>query len=156
MGKIENPVTVETAEAPEGTGEPAKVKRVSIRVADREIPLRYDTRVQIQIEDELEMDFYELNEKLNKGRRNTKVILTALRLMGNEGLRKAGQEPDLTEDWLLDNIVPEYMLNYRIAAMGAMVAGWYMETDDSFNEKHDVVLDEIRKKNGSTESPAGS
>ena len=55
----------------------------------------------------------------------------------------------------MDNMVPAQIINYRLAAMAALVAGWYMETDNSFEEKQDVVLNEIRKKNENTESPTG-
>ena len=70
--------------------------------------------------------------------------------MGNEGLRLAGEEPDLTDEWLTDRMKPSEMLDYRIAVMGALVEGWAMETDTSAEEEQDVTLNELRKKNVNT------
>ena len=134
---------------------PGKVKSASVRIGGREIPLRYDMRVQLQVEEELGTDFYELQNKLNKDKKSTKTVIGAIRILGNEGLKAAGETPDLTDDWLMDNMVPAQIINYRLAAMAALVAGWYMETDNSYEEKQDVVLNEIRKKNENTESPTG-
>ena len=158
MKKMEDQTIIEMEDAPEDEGGPKRVKRAFVLISDREIPLRYDLRVQIQVEDELDMDFYGLQDKLigEDKKIATKTILSALRIMGNAGLRSSGQAPDLTEGWLLENVRLRHLQKYATALMGAMVAGWWMETDDSFNEKHDVVLEEIRKKNESTESPAGS
>ena len=139
----------------DGLAAPGRVKNVSLKIGGREIPLRYNMRVQLKVEEELGTDFYELQNQLNKNKLSIKTIIGAVRLMGNEGLKHAGLEPDLTEDWLLDNMVPAQILSYRMAAMAALVAGWHMETDNSFEEKQDVVLNEIRKKNGNTGSPTG-
>ena len=130
---------------------PGKVKSAAVKVGGRVIPLRYGMRVQEQVEDELEMDYYELQSKLNKGKRATKETIKIIRLMGNEGLRKAGEAPDLTDDWLRENMKPAEIINYRLAALAATVAGWQMETDHSDEEEQDEVLNEIRKKNESTE-----
>ena len=72
-------------------------------------------------------------------------------LCGNAGLKAAGQEPDLEEDWLIDHIQPGYITSYRIALLGAVTAGWFMETETDHEEEQDDVLAEIRKKNGNTE-----
>jgi len=158
MEKMKDPTFLEMEEAPEEEGGPQRVKRAYVLIGDRLIPLRYDLRVQIQIEDEMDMDFYGLQDRLigKEKKKATKTILSALRIMGNAGLRNAGQAPDLTDEWLTENVRLRYLQKYTTAMMGAMVAGWWMETDDSFNEKRDVVLEEIRKKNESTESPAES
>ena len=130
---------------------PGKVKSAAVKIGGRVIPLRYGMRVQEQVDEELEMDFYELQTKLDKGKRNTKETIKIIRMLGNEGLRFAGKEPDLTDDWLRDHMQPAEIINYRLAALAAMTAGWQMETDNSDEEEQDEVLNEIRKKNESTE-----
>jgi hypothetical protein len=130
---------------------PGKVKSAAVRIGGRIIPLRYGMTVQEQVDEELEMDFYELQGKLDKGKRNTKETIKIIRMMGNDGLRKAGKEADLTDEWLRENMQPSEIINYRMAALAAMTAGWKMETDNSFNEEQDETLNEIRKKNQSTE-----
>ena len=130
---------------------PGKVKSAAVKIGGRVIPLRYGMRVQEQVEEELEMDFYELQSKLDKGKRNTKETIRIIRMMGNEGLRKENKTQDLTDDWLRDHMKPADMIQYRMAALAAIAAGWYMETDNSAEEEQDEVLNEIRKKNESTE-----
>lgn len=155
MKHIENEtVIIEMAEEPViENGKiviPGKVKSAAVKIGGRVIQLRYGMRVQEQVEDELDMDFYELQTKLDKGKRSTKETIKVIRMMGNEGLRKAGEAPDLTDEWLRDNMKPAEIINYRLAALAATVAGWQMETDNSFEEEQDETLNEIRKKNEST------
>ena len=73
--------------------------------------------------------------------------------MGNRGLKRAGQEPDLTDDWLLDHILPKNLLEYRVAILETMMAGRYMETEENADEQGevDIGLMEIRKKKESTD-----
>ena len=155
----ENVIQIEMAEEPrEENGEtiPGKVQSVYVWIGGRIIPLRYTTAAQEQVEEEMDMDFYELQNKLNKDKKSTRATVRAIRIMGNEGLRLTGKEGDLTDDWLRAHMAPAKIIDYRLAALAALVAGWYMETDNSYEEKQDVVLNEIRKKNGNTESPTGS
>ncbi len=49
------------------------------------------------------------------------------------------------------HIVPANMTAYRIALMGAMTKGWFMETEEATDEEKDDILAEIRKKNESTD-----
>ena len=131
--------------------QPGMIKDVKVTIGGRELVLVYNMRVQMKVEEEMEMDFAELQEKLNKAKRSSKAVIGIIRLMGNEGLRRDGKEPDLTEEWLADHMQPGFMLSYRIAAISAITAGWFMETDNSYNEEQDVTLNEIRKKNASTD-----
>ena len=134
----------------EKTAEQRRIKDVHVKIGGRNIRLKYDMRVQMAVEDEMGIDFYELQDRLNKGKRVTKDVIRAIRIMGNEGLRLDGKEPDLTDEWLADHMEPAQTINYKVGALGAMVAGWFMETEDS-EEEQDEVLNEIRKKNGNTD-----
>lgn len=128
---------------------PDLIRNVSVNIGGRDIPLRYTMRVQLQIEEELGMDFSEINDRL-KGKKNTRVVIGLIRLLGNAGLKNAGQAADLTDDWLIDHIKPGFTTTYRIAAMAAVTAGWFMESDQGEKEQDDVLA-EIRKKNGNTD-----
>ena len=130
---------------------PDLIRNVSVNIGGRDIPLRYTMRVQLQIEEELGMDFSEINDRL-KGKKNTRVVIGLIRLMGNAGLKNAGPAADLTDDWLIDHIKPGFTTTYRIAAMAAVTAGWFMENERQDNsEAKDDILEEIRKKNGNTD-----
>lgn len=149
------PVSIDLKERAEEAAEknepitPDLIRQVSVNIGGRDIPLRYTMRVQLEIEEELGLDFSEINDKI-KGKKNTRTVIGLIRLMGNAGLKHAGQEPDLTDDWLIDHIKPGYTTSYRIAVMGAVTAGWFMESDQGEKEQDDVLA-EIRKKNGNTD-----
>ena len=151
----ENRTTVEpemTEATPANEVTPDRIKSVTVRIGGRSIPLLYNVRAQIAIDDALEIDFDSLREELNKRRKpNTKVVVTALRILGNEGLKAAGETPDLTDNWLMDRIIPKDMFSYRVAALTAVMKGWYMETDDSAEKDIDLTLIELRKKNANTD-----
>ena len=129
---------------------PDLIRNVSVNIGGRDIPLRYTMRVQLEIEEQLGMDFSEINDKL-KGKKNTRIVISLIRLMGNAGLKNAGQAADLTDDWLIDHIKPGFTTTYRIAAMAAVTAGWFMENEQEKPEEKDDILEEIRKKNGNTD-----
>lgn len=131
----------------------ASLRFPKIKIGEREIPLAYTLRAQIAIDEELEMTWDELRENINqlKGNRNTKKMITAIRILGNAGLQRAGKEPDLTDEWLLDHIRPKDMLAYKVAMLQTLFAGQFMETDRSDEGEVDLGLIEIRKKNASTE-----
>ena len=128
---------------------PDLIRDVAVEIGGRKIPLRYTMRAQLQIEEELGMDFSEINDRL-KGKKNTRLVLSLIRILGNTGLKHAGEEPDLTDDWLIDHIKPGYTTSYRIAAMAAVTSGWFMENDNGGKEQDDILA-EIRKKNGNTD-----
>lgn len=127
------------------------VNNMAVKIGGRDIPLVYNMRTHVQVQEEMGTDFYELLDQVNKGRKNTKTVISALRIMGNEGLRLAGEKPDLTEDWLLDNMEPVHEKGYRFFVLGALIDGWKMETDNSDEVEQDETLNEIRKKNENTD-----
>lgn len=149
------PVTVDLKEQAAEAAEkkeaitPDLIRSISVNIGGRDIPLRYTMRVQLDIEEELGIDFSELNDRL-KGKKNTGLVISMIRLMGNAGLKAAGQAADLTDDWLIDHIKPGYTTSYRIAAMAAITAGWFMENEQKDPGEQDDILAEIRKKNGNT------
>lgn len=153
MDEKKTPVELEMTEETKAEDiTPDRIKNIIVRIGGRQLTLVYNIRAQIQIDEELEMDFDTLREELNKRRKpNTKVVVAALRIMGNMGLRLAGAEPDLTDEWIIDHMIPKDLFSYRVAALTALTKGWYMETDDSADKDQDITLIEIRKKNESTD-----
>ena len=150
----ESPVTVELVEK-DGEQQPPKIRNVAVEIAGRKVPLRLTTRAVIRIEEEMDMDVEELRQALNElKKKNTRAVVQSIRILGNEGLRLAGETADLTDDAVMDAVTPRERVLYRVAALAAITKGMYMETDTSYEEKQDVVLNEILKKN--TGSPAGS
>jgi hypothetical protein len=132
---------------------PDMIAGATVTVGGREIRLVYDLRAQITIDSEIGMDWDELRDCINrlKKAKNTKIVVQCIRILGNRGLQKDGEQPDLTDDWLMDHISLKDMLAYKIAILGVLTAGWYMETDDSQEREIDLGLAELRKKNGDTD-----
>ena len=155
MAEKESPVTVEMTEEPkENEEKPAKpkIKNVSVLIGERTVPLRLTTPGIIQIEEDLDMDIEELRETMNNlKKKNTRLMIKTLRILGNEGLRLKGEAPDLTDEELMDKIPAHNILLYRVGVLAAIAKGMFMETDDSEEEKQDVVLNEILKKNTSSQ-----
>ena len=64
------PVSIDLKERAEEAAEknepitPDLIRQVSVNIGGRDIPLRYTMRVQLEIEEELGLDFSEINDKI--------------------------------------------------------------------------------------------
>ena len=77
--------------------------------------------------------------------------------MGNAGLQHAGEEPDLTDEWLLENMDPHGLLAYQVAVIGCMSKETESQAaaEEKQDEARDVVLDEINAKKEPVNLPTG-
>ena len=77
-----------------------------------------------------------------------KKLGTLIRITGNAGLDDAGQDPDLTDKWILRNIKPAMVLPVAIVMMAVVNDAMMMETakKDENSGKIDVTLQEINRK----------
>lgn len=132
---------------------PDAIKSASVTICGREIPLYFDMRAELQIEDEMGMTGIELRENLSQLRKNpnSRNVIAAIRILGNRGYAHAGETGDLTDEWIIDHMSHGFDRVYKTALMLAITAGLFMETDNSWNEKQDEVLNEINKKKESTD-----
>lgn len=77
-----------------------------------------------------------------------KKLGTLIRITGNAGLEDAGQDPDLTEKWILRNIKPAMVLPVAIVMMALVSESMMMETTK--NEENsgpvDVTIEEENRK----------
>lgn len=76
-------------------------------------------------------------------------LATLIRILGNAGLEEAGEEPDLTEKWILRHIKPAMVLGYGIVAMAEIIDGMTMESPaqlENPNEPVDEILEEQNAK----------
>lgn len=105
------------------------------------------------IEHDLETDEYRFT--VADDREKIKKFGTLLRIMGNAGLEEAGQEPDLTDKWILRHIRPALLLPYVIAATAAINDAMKMETDEPGSGPVDEVLAEENRKKEPGSSPTG-
>ena len=117
--------------------------KFTVEIGGRVIPLRYTMRELADMEEQIgTMD--QFRDLILEGRKRLRNMASAIRIMGNAGLKDAGEEPDLTDDWLLDNMDPNKMKTYQIAVLAAFTGGWKMETEEE--KEHDLVLEEIERK----------
>ena len=115
----------------------------SITVDGREIPLRY-TMLELADMEEAIGTMDNFRDLILRGKRRIRNMAAAIRIMGNSALARAGQEADLTDEWLLDHMAPDSLRTYQIAVLGAFTDGWKMETSEDV--VRDLTLEEIERK----------
>ena len=107
------------------------------------------------IEHNLETDEYSftLMEDKDKMLRLGKLI----RILGNAGLEETGQEPDLTDKWILRNMKPGMLIAY--AVIMTAVVNEAMKTEAAEKQEKggpvDEVLEEETRKKEPGSSPSG-
>lgn len=124
---------------------------ISVKIAGRQIPLVFDLRSWMQMEQEVcvlarvdEILKYKAEERTCK---NLSEIVSLVKIFGNEGLKIDGQEADLTDEWLTEHIRPYQVAAIRIALMGVMGEGFASEQlKKDEGAERDLVLEEINKK----------
>ena len=117
--------------------------KFTVEIGGRVIPLKYTMRELADMEEQIgTMD--QFRDLILEGRKRLRNMASAVRIMGNAGLKDAGEADDLTDDWLLDNMDPGKIKAYQIAVLAAFTGGWKMETEEE--KEHDVVLEEIERK----------
>ena len=123
------------------------MENITVKIGDRTIPLRFKMNQFIEIEEEVG-NLGEVKELLLKGKNRVRNTVSVIRILGNAGLKHAGQEPDLTDEWLKDNMDPHALIAYQVAVIGCMSKETESEaaTEEKENTSRDVVLDEINSK----------
>ena len=117
--------------------------KFTVEIGGRVIPLKYTMRELADMEEQIgTMD--QFRDLILEGRKRLRNMAAAIRIMGNAGLKEEGQEPDLTDDGVLDAMDPNKMKSYQIAVLAAFTGGWKMETEE--DKEHDLVLEEIERK----------
>lgn len=118
--------------------------KYAITIGGREIPLRYTMRELADMEEAIgTMDNF--RDLILQGKKRLRNMATAIRIMGNSGLKHEEKTADLTDDWLLDHMEPGKLKSYQIAVLGVFTAGFQMETNGEGRER-DLVLEEIERK----------
>ena len=121
-------------------------KLPTIKIGGREIPLFYSTMELIFIQDEIGCTAFELNDAVFGIKKDeededsqvrfgvitdaekTKKLGTLIRILGNAGLEEEGQEPDLTDKWILRHIKPGMIMVYVIALIAVLTEGNKIES----------------------------
>ena len=129
---------------------------IVLKIGEREIPLRFRMNQFIEIEEEIG-NLGEVRELILKGKQRLRNLVTVIRILGNAGLKAAGEEPDLTDDWLNENMDPHALLGYQLAVLACLSRESESQAAEEENEskERDLVLEEINAKKDPVNSHTG-
>lgn len=129
---------------------------ITLKIGKREIPLRFRMNQFIELEEELG-NLGEIREKLTTDRHRLKNLIFCIRVLGNAGLKAAGQEPDLTDEKLRETMEPHQLMAYQVAVLGCLSKENKSEAQQERDEntERDLVLEEIDAKKDPVNSHTG-
>lgn len=132
------------------------MEHISLMIGEKKIPMKFGMRQFIELEEKLG-NLAEIKELILKGKDRLRNLVFIIRVLGNAGLKNAGEEPDLTEEWLLDNMDPHYLMAYQIAVLACLTKETESQAVKEENEtkERDLVLEEINAKKEHVNSTAG-
>ena len=139
-----------------------------IKIGGRTIPLLYSTYELIAIQKEIGCTAFQLNdevfgvEKIDEDGEwelenlrfrvaiepeRTEKLGKLIRILGNAGLEENGENPDLTEKWILRRMKPSMILIYAVTVMSVINSGNSTEVKPEKNgEPVDEILEEEEGK----------
>ena len=132
------------------------MENITLNIGEREIPLRFRMNQFIQIEEEIG-NLGEVRELILKGKQRLRNLVAVIRILGNAGLKAAGEEADLTDEWLTENMDPHALMAYQIAAIACMSKETESEAakEEREDKERDLVLEEINAKKDPVNSHTG-
>lgn len=138
-------------------------------IGEREIPLRLRTKELIAIQRELGCTAAQLREAvfgIEKDEMTDEIEVgiltdvdkmekfgTLIRILGNAGLKAAGEAPDLTDEWVLENMKPDpaSLLEYSVTVMQEVNDA--MSTEGGTETKQKGPVDVIKEKEDEKKEP---
>lgn len=132
------------------------MEKISLTIGKRKIPLRFRMDQFIEIEEEIG-NLGEIRELILKGRNRLRNIIGVIRILGNAGLKAAGEKDDLTDEWLRENMDPHSVATYQLAVIACLSKESESEAAKEENEEkeRDLVLEEIEAKKDPVNSHTG-
>ena len=129
---------------------------LTLTIGERVIPLRFTMNEFIEIEEEIG-NLGEVRDLILKGKNRLRNMIGVIRILGNAGLKHAGQEADLTYDWLKDNMDPHALLAYQMSILGCLTKASESQAvkEDNENKERDLVMEEINQKKAPVNSHTG-
>lgn len=135
-----------------------------IKIGGREIPLLYTTYELVEIQEAIGCTGHQLRDEVfgihladendpssvvfdcvTDGKK-TKKLGTLIRILGNAGLEEQGEEPNLTDKWVLRNMKPGLLLVYALGAFAVINEGNQMEAKQVETGPVDEGLEEEQAK----------
>ena len=135
-----------------------------IKIGGRDIPFLYTTYELVAIQEEIGCTGHQLRDEVfgihladeddpssvvfdcvTDGKK-TKKLGTLIRILGNAGLEEQGEEPNLTDKWVLRNMKPGLLLVYALGAFAVINEGNQMEAKQEEIGPVDEGLEEEQAK----------
>ena len=129
---------------------------ITLNIGDKKIPLRFRMNQFIELEEKLG-NLGEIRDKITTDRSRLTNLVFVIMVLGNAGLKAEGQEPDLTEEWLRENMEPHALMAYQIAVLGCLSKENESQAAREENEhkERDLVLEELQAKKDPVNSHTG-
>ena len=130
---------------------------ITLTIGERVIPLRFRMNQFIEIEEEVG-NLNEVKDLILQGRQRLRTLVKCIRILGNAGLKNAGEKADLTDEWLKENMDPYALMAYQTGVIACMVRETASEAaqEETENNERDLVLEEIQTKKGRVNSHTGA
>ena len=127
-----------------------------INIGDRNIPLRFRMNQFEEMEEEIG-NLGNTKELFLNGKKRVRNVVTAIRTLGNAGLKHDGQKADLTDEWLNENMDPHAIMAYQAAVLGCLSKESDSQAvkEENENKERDLVLEEIEQKKDPVNSHTG-
>lgn len=107
----------------------------------------FDTAAWMELEEEFG-SLEKMQEALSNDERPMHINLKLAAITARCGAKHAGEKPDMTWEWLRDNLTPKQARKANTLAKLAVAEGLKRENMDDEDEAVDVVAEEIQKKTG--------
>ena len=132
------------------------MENISIKIGDRTIPLRFRMNQFIEIEENVG-NLGEVREMILKGKNRLRNIIKVIQILGNAGLKHAGEADDLTIEWLTENMDPHALMGYQLAVIACLSkeSASQASKEETENKERDLVLEEIEAKKDPVNSHTG-
>lgn len=127
-----------------------------LKIGGRVIPLLYTTKELIDIQNELGCTGHQIRDEVFGIRqtdeddptsivfdcvtdgKKTEKLGTLIRILGNAGLEENGEQPDLTDKWILRHMKPGLILAFALVVMAEINIGNRVELTEDDKEKGPV------------------
>ena len=129
---------------------------ITVKIGERTIPLKFTMKQFIMIEEEIG-NLGEVKELILNGKKRLRNMIGVIRILGNAGLKHAGEEADLTDEWLTENMNPYALRGYQIAVLACLTRDGESEAvkEQQENKERDLVMEEIQEKKDPVNSHTG-
>lgn len=132
------------------------MENITLNIGEKKIPLRFKMNQFAEIEEEVG-NLGEVRKMILNGKQRIRNLMKVIRILGNAGLKHAGEQADLTEDWLNENMDPHALMAYQIAVIACLSKESESQAaqEENENKERDLVLEEINEKKDPVNSHTG-